>query len=338
MKASHARRRLKVRKHRWLRILSLVVAGVLLFLSLVRLYQELKTSVFLTKQWRTTIVFNTSPILVMSFPKEADESIMAVTIPESVYSHVPFGYGPYRMGAVWRLGELEKREGLFSETVADLLGVPISGWVGTADPIPLSDTDTVTLIRDVKARFGIWSLLRFQTNLNTLDKILLGWKIFQARHDLSLFAIHQNERLFVDARLIDGSAIKLVNERALDTFLEQKFEDRIARTESVNVLILNTTDTLGVGHKFSRFINNFGAKVMAVKNSDDYIETCIIETEERTRDTKIVTFLKTEFDCQVLEINEVSSAEILVKIGSLYGLRWQNEPLDQPLIKSEPQS
>lgn len=294
-------------------------AGVLKFIRLAQ------TSVFLRDSWRTNILLRTSPAVVVSFVKDETEKTVVVSLPDNLSVRVPFGYGYYRMDAVWKLAALEHKDALSSQAVEDLLGVPISGWLSSASPKTISETEDQALIETVKSAFTITSLLNgnIQTNLNVLDRTILAWQLLNTRpSNTLLYATHRNPRLFIDATLADQTVIKVVNESALDQFLEQKFESTQIRQDGLLIKIFNTTSTGGIAQRFSRFITNAGGKVIAVGNAAEIVDQCLIVTNKDNAQKDLVRFVKGLFACESRIAEDTLEADVLLYVGISFKDRW----------------
>jgi hypothetical protein len=288
---------------------------------------QIKSSQLLGKKWRTAIVFRTNPVVVVSFKYQTPDEDMAITLPSAVLAHVPFGYGPYRLESVWRLGELEKRPSLFASTVADLLGIPMQGWVGSASIDDLNDVSKGSILNQLKRRYSLVKLLfgQVSTELNYLDRLIIGWRLARmGAQSVRIFETHENPALFFDSHLPDGSAVKEVNEDALSLFLEQRFEDTQVRGEGVRIKVYNTTQTAGIGQRFARYISNFGGKVIGVANNSLEIKGCLIRLQKAQQSAKIVAFLERTFACTIQIREESLEADIEVYTGMDFGKRWKN--------------
>jgi len=80
-------------------------------------------------QGRTTILFNTIPILVVSLNHD-NNSAQILSFPTTGELDVVEGYGKYRAGKIYSLDKQEKKEGkLFAKTFSKGLGIPIDGFL-----------------------------------------------------------------------------------------------------------------------------------------------------------------------------------------------------------------
>jgi len=303
----------------------LLLLILLLGIFFVYCYKQIRFSKFITNDFRTTVVFNTQPLLIVSFAKDLANDTIAVTVPDELSVQVPYGYGWYQVQAIWGLSELEKKPELLADTAADLLGVPVTGWVAhtASQKFPENNLESVAGIKSMLSMSSLFGT-DFQTNLNTLDKLLVTLKLIKLNTNKTrLYVLHENETIFVPVKLPDGSTGKSINESALDTFLEQKFERAEVREQGLLIKVYNATQTPRVGYKFARFITNYGGKVLLIDNIDEAVERCSVTTTSQAEEGLLVDFVIETFACTKSVSNEPLDADVIVKVGDVYGTRWQ---------------
>lgn len=302
-------------------VLKLLIIFILL-LIIFQIVKEIRSSKMLFSADRTTIVINADPIVVLSFQKE--EPTIIVTIPPSLFVPVPYGYGLYKAEAVWRLSQLESKPSLFQDTISDLLAIPISGWIAPED-VPILAYEKSDTLTQLKKNFSPMKFYSFSglSNLNRLDRLLIGFKMLSLKANNTLiYETHKNEYIFTSTKLPDNTDVKVINEGALDTFLEQKFENNDIRTKGVLVSIYNTTNTSEVGQRFARFVSNFGGKVISVANDYKPNKKCIILVKSDYQYSPLTKLLQINFGCEI-EIDEITQADIVVYVGDLFADRWK---------------
>lgn len=283
-----------------------------------------RTSVFLTEDFRTSIVLKTSPIVVISFTQESLTPTLIVTVPQDLTVVVPHGYGLYKVSSLWRLGEIENRPALFSETITDLLATPVNNWIGGQSPAVLSETE---ILASLKKNFNLTQILKgdTDTNLSLFDRLLFGWKVMQLKsNNTLLYSAHSNKNIFTMIELPDGSMGRTINSIALDEFLEQKFEIESIRSNGFLIKVFNTTDISGVGNKFARFITNAGGKVIAVDNEQKPdIVTCHVVIQSSQKNSALVAFLSKKMNCSVEEAQNTQDSDLNIYVGKDFSDRWK---------------
>lgn len=304
--------------------LLLIVIGIgLAIFAGIMLAGQIRSSVFLNRDWRTTVVLATDPVTVVSFPKKSEEKIILMTLPGNVYLNVPHGYGKYRLETVWRLSELENRPDLFAQTVEDLLGIRITAWVKPNDVINLDDREDKNLISPLKQKF-IPSAIFAKTsnsNLNFWDKIYLSFIFWTARPNRwQTLDLAENTTFFTDTEIPGNIRVKIADKTALADLLKQKFIDEEIRRSEFLIEVRNTTSVPGLGQKLSQFLTNVGGKVIAVTNEVKEVDKCEVYVRENDLEEKIVRFMKNEFGCQI-NVQEVTGADMVVYAGADWGNR-----------------
>ncbi|HCS79475.1 TPA: hypothetical protein DIV55_07130 [Patescibacteria group bacterium] len=305
----------------WLSLFLLLV----LIIFAIRLVLEYRSSLWAKEQDRIGILFYTSPVILISFSR-SEEAHSIMTLPEAALTRVPFGYGEYRLGATWKLGQLEKKRELFAETVADLTGVRINGWFGLDEPISLSAATDAELLNSLKEHFSLSSLFRkgFATNLGKLDTVMMGL-LFNALKpgNTLIYLADRNEYLFQADELPNQVPVKKVNQVAFAEYLEQKFENPLARSDGLTMQIVNTTDVTGVGSNFAKYLNHYGGKVIAVVNDIPTIPNCEVKVNAAHENAQIVKYLVNEFMCTKLLTTDTLEADIEVLVGQVFADRWK---------------
>ncbi len=291
----------------------------------IQLISQIKGSVFVSRPWRINIAFHTSPLSILSISPGSEEPLLVITLPETVYVNVPWGYGSYRLGAIWKLGEQEKRSSLFSETIEDSIGIKIHTVVGESEPRKINEVSD-QLYNGLSRAFSYKELLfdRKLSSFNFLDRFILVWYFIKSRSSSALtYLSHQNNYLFADAKLPDGTEVKRINLDAFNTFLEQKFEDRRIREEAISVTVKNTTDISGVGQKFTQIITNLGGKVLTVGNEKNDISGCQLEVKPAASKARLVEYLIREYHCQKISLTTEGGTDVFVRVGKLFAERWK---------------
>ncbi len=295
-----------------------VVLGIWLVIALIK---EVRASIFL-KSSRTNIVIQNNPIILLSFASIEADSDLLITLPGSVHVLVPYGYGQYRLEAVGRLGILEHKPQLLPDTIADLLGVTLDGWVQK----DIDRHTNNTVLEQLQQSLTLGQVLspQFDSNLEMLDRFLLFWKLWHLRSNVvRVYDMTQNSTIFVRSALADGSNSTEVNSDGLERFLEQKFEDAQIRLDGLTIRIFNSTDTAGIGQKFARFVTRIGGKVIAVGNQKDDEAHCRVFLRKELDQKRIVQFLQKEFNCTLSLTPNNLGADLMITVGNSFADRWK---------------
>lgn len=297
-------------------------AGII-FLSAVLFF--LTTGFFSSKLQkavgRTNIVITGEPTFLISFPQSENDSLLVLSIPGEAYVQVPQGYGNYQLQNVSALGQLEKKPQLVAQTVADTLGIYVNGYVD----MPGTDLESDEVLNVMKNFRFLGSLLRGDliTDLNHFDRLML-WRLAQSTGPLSsvTYDLTGAPLVFKNEKLPDGTDIKLISGAALDNFLANKFELTEIREQNLSIRIANTTDTPGVGQKFSRYMSHLGGKVLSVDNSSSAIAGCRAEYLESAKESILLNYLHKYFNCELIQATG-EGIELTVYLGTDFAERWR---------------
>lgn len=315
----------KSKKHILVLPIILVILGIL-FWFVIKL--------FFSSAWdgksRFTIIFSTKPVIVVSY-NPTDESLAAVSVPQETYVEATHGYGRYRLGKVYEVGNLDgKGTQVLKSTVRELLGVPIDGI------IDMKNVD-----------FG-------QTeNLNSRDfiakrKIILGWSTFfriKGKTDLSLSDLWQfyshvwsvkagkisfvnlkTADVLVSQTLPDQTQILAADTLRLDGLLRDLFHEDALAFENLKLAVLNSTDVSGLGEKMARILGNMGLQVVNVANFNKSLDNCLLYLDKKLINLLTVIKLKHVFNCEVKTtvLSDVR-ADIALVVGNNYARELTNK-------------
>lgn len=320
MRRPTARNPKLTRQFRWRRLL-LPLTVVILVLGGVVYYA--KSSIFWQQKWRRTVVITSNPVMVVSVPASDEEKLVVITFPRDVYVEVPHGYGWYRLGAVERLSELEKRPELFTETIEDLIGIKVAGWVrnGESDESIHSTGDT-GVIKQIISPVAV-VLQNYSSNLSFPSLLHLSLKLAFSRPDtVYTYETEADPRLFVETQLPDKTKTKQVDRRALDTIIEQTVVDPRVRIEGLRLEIRNTSKVAAVGNQFARFLTNQGGTIINVGNEVGSLDSCLIRVNPGNTSKKIIQFVKEEFGCETADLADSDRADAVILLGTNFGKRW----------------
>lgn len=280
---------------------------------------------------RFTIVVDGEPLLLFSIAPNEKQAIL-ITIPSNVILDVPYGYSTYPAGAVWQLGNLDKKRvtgELLTKSIENTFGVVVEGFIASHPPTKFSfPTTEEKLINLKKTYFSLSHLLptifklsavssRIVTNLSQLDILRLWVAIRSLRSDeITMIDIRQ-AHVLTDERLPDGTVVATINQDLLDQLTSTRFQDNLVRMQNVSLEVVNATETEKVASQFSRILQNLGANVV-VKSTSTEKESgkCkVIVAHRALLSSIIVERLKKFYACQVEEGKPSSVADIKIVLG-----------------------
>ncbi len=307
-----------------------VLAGVGLFL--VRQVRSSK----LPPNSRITLVFRTSPVIVTSF--DPDGQLTILSIPEKTYVEVPYGFGSYRLGAVWDLGEQEKMGGkLLAETMQELIGLPIEGWIGGKQGTGNIEQgqETVLNAKNNLTSWGIFlrpgrileSLKNLKTNLTVMDLAKIWLRAKNTRFDKIFFLDLEKTSALSPLVLADGSEAKTLDLSLLDIATAGLFKESKVVNERILIEVLNGADKPGLASRVARLITNIGGKIVNVGTSQEKVDRCQIKGEGQFVESFTASELSRVFNCELKTGKPDSRADLQLIIGEDYWRKlFQKEP------------
>ncbi len=278
---------------------------------------------------RLTVIFITQPVIVASF-NPADQSLTAISLPSDTYVEASHGYGQYRLGKVYDVGNLDQRGGeVLKSTVRELLGIPIDGYIDL-QKLNFGKTDNLTSSEFISRRQQILGWLTFLGALEKKSKTDLKagdlWRFYASVQAVKAgkitFVNLAKAQVLVPQTLPDGTNILAADQVRLDGLLTDLFrEDNIA-SENFKIAVLNSTNTSGLGDRAARIINNMGIQVVSVGNFQPQLESCQLNFSKNLEKSLTALKLKRVFGC---EIKKQPFPEVRADITLIVGKKYSQE-------------
>lgn len=306
--------------------------------------------VYKSYQWGNNstlnLVVKSKEIYLFSYNPLQKETVI-LEIPENTYVEVPLGFGWWPIGSVYKLGQSENPKIgalLLKESVSDLLGVPVDGYLLINGN--LAEDDLMKVVKDLRGNplLGFGLINQSKTDLSLAEYWNLIWGLKGVRFDRIKTVNLEQSSLTSWALLADGSRVLKVDKSKVDQFIQKQIEDSQLKDESLNIGIYNTTEHSGLAERAARLITNMGGKVAFTANFDTHLDKSIVldgssYTAERLKklfaphclksspswSDKIFAFLKSrkEVDPCLGSQNLVSSrAEVNILLGEDFFLRY----------------
>lgn len=302
-------------RHRlWIR----VSVAVCLFIFISILYTFFKPH---DQFSRETIVLVGNPTVLWSWNKR-DNSFVLITLPSDTVIDAVHGYGAYSLEALWKLGEIDKKErNLLRQSLQEYIGIPISWYLGMKDQkTPVTAQDAKHIVRSYLSWQRLWSYVSgaLHTNVSVtvyfsiIKSFLLSTPDKISVYDLTGLNGIQEETL------VDGSSIKKLNLGRFDEILGHAFDDEKLRNEQVSVAIYNTTDLPSVGQRIARLLGHMGIFVITVGNDNPEITDCTISASKEILHTQTAGFIRSLYHCKDLVDDGTVRADLLLRMGSQY--------------------
>ncbi|MBI3384731.1 LytR C-terminal domain-containing protein [Candidatus Gottesmanbacteria bacterium] len=276
---------------------------------------------------RTTIVFNTIPILIVSLNHE-NNSAQILSLPTTAEIDVVEGYGKYRAGKIYSLDKLEKKEGkLFINSFSRGLGVPIDGFVSYADNTIISDENQLTKEDIARYKQKLFSPDFFlhlfwqkgslvATNLTIVDYIRSFIFLSGVRPNKIDFINLFREGAFANITLPDQTKSLATDYQKIDGITRETFNEQPVVFENLKVEVLNSTDYEGLADEVARIISHLGAAVLSTGNDSEKVEGCKIYIAKTLAKTYTVKRLQGFFHCQLsLEKRAATRTDLSLILG-----------------------
>lgn len=129
--------------------------------------------------------------------------------------------------------------------------------------------------------------------------------------------------LVEEKKLPDGLLVWLMGERwALGS--QEYFTDNAILAEGISLVIVNSTNTIGMGTHAARFVESRGIRVAQVRGSEVAVDGCEVEGNAKQKITRTAKFLLGWFGCTWKE-QKTETAELVLTIGKQYRKWWAGE-------------
>lgn len=273
---------------------------------------------------RISFVVASDPVAVWSLDT-SDYSFDIITFPGSFVVAASHGYGTYPVGSLWKLGFIDKRSGsVFLDSVADMLGIPIDGYIGTS-------SDTLMEIRDSK-RDGreLFSLLRlprliiggYVSNIPVRLFFRFGKALWGAKPDA--FHVRDLADAYVtqNVTLPNGDTVRKLDTEALDAVIKGVFEDLTIRKEDMTVAVYNTTAHPSLATQVSRMLTQIGVHVLSVGNDTPELDSCLISGSTAALSSQTARVIRMLFSCHASATEAASRMDLEVRLGKKQSARY----------------
>jgi len=223
------------------------------------------------------IAFKYKGISVLHYDP-SDKKIVVLKIPDDAYLELPKGFGYWKVGSIYTLGQEESRpvgSELVKQSMAKLLGIPIDGFISinrdsdqSLDSLILSlhnhPLKTLSFVKDI------------ETDFTPLETFSLIGAISGARADnVALLDLAQSN-ITSSELLPDSSRVLGIDSVRMDLFIRDKMADSQISNEQVPIAIFNATAHPGLAADAAREVTNLGGNVIFVSNTEKTIQKSIV--------------------------------------------------------------
>lgn len=257
-------------------------------------------------------------------------TLTVLKIPDDVYFDLPKGYGSWRVGAIYDLGQENNPPvgaELLKESLAKLVGLPIDGFVTYNNDSSFEDmvkswhSDPFKILGFIKGS---------STDLGFLEALGVYKSLSSLRPD-QIISLDTSQTSITTSKLLpDSSRVLGVDTIQLDLFVRAHMADQALSQEDIPVAIYNSTNHPGLAEDVSRIVTNMGGNVVFVSNTTtDLQKTAVTSSGNSLTATRLKEVFAPEClnsKCDIVD-PEVSSsfAQINIVIGEDYYSKYYSK-------------
>lgn len=208
--------------------------------------------------------------VVSYYPKE--EKTVVLNLSDQTYIDLPKGYGNWRLGSIYQLGQEESPAiggQLLKMSLSKLLGLPIEGVILTKG---IKDQPE-DLVKDKKNPISLFMFIsNIKTDLTPLEVFRFSKALADVRADKVISLDLESSDITESKLLADSSRVLGVDTIKLDLFVREKMSDSSLLEEGYPVAIYNATEYQGIAQEASRVVTNLGGNVVMITNTDSFQE------------------------------------------------------------------
>lgn len=262
-----------------------------------------------------------------------EKKINILHLSDQIYLNVPKGFGTWRLGSIYKLGQEEEipiGHELLKLSISKLLGVPIDGVIigkGRFDAEDVIDGWRGNLL----SRFTIFNSIKSDLTPSELAELI--WNSASVRRDRVVSLNLERSSITESKLLADQTRVLGVNTVSLDLFIRKNMSDSKIQEEGLSIAIFNATERAGLAQDAARFVTNLGGNVVVTANTDIKLKKSIIYVQKNseTQLDRTVTFgrLSRFFapqcvqKCDSLDSKVTSSrAQINIILGEDFFEKW----------------
>jgi hypothetical protein len=212
----------------------------------------------------------------------SSQKLTLLKIPKDAYFELPKGFGTWRVGAIYELGQEEDPpvgSELLKTSLAKLMGLPIDGFVEYKGDQPFKEVVEEWHSNPLKI---LGFIKESKTDLSPLEAIGVYRAISSVRADKVVTLDTAQSDITQSKLLPDSSRVLGVDTIRLDLYVRDKMPDSQILAQAVPVGILNGTSHPGLGQDVARIITNMGGNVIFVNNTESLQSVTVVVSKEKS--------------------------------------------------------
>ena len=257
-------------------------------------------------------------------------------ISDDVFMELPKGYGSWKVGSIYDLGQEEKPQigsNLLKLSISKLVGLPIDGLIIQKDLSQPSVEDLVGGWR--KNPFNRLTFLRsISTDLTPIELYKFIKSSSSVRPD-QITSLNLAQSNITRSQLLpDSSRVLGVDTIKLDTFIRDNISDPTLSEEDLTLAIFNATPHPGLAQQAQRIMTNLGMNVIILANTEKVLEIMAnndgrISQKELRKE--LLPLSEAKVSLIITELEHLGKIEKIKKgRGNVLILRNEEKKIDQP--------
>lgn len=276
-----------------------IVILLFAFCFLILAYKEITSSVFLKDRDKINVVFYGEGTRFYSLDRKNVNYLMSFS--NSVKVVVPGGYGQYKVGAIGKLANLEKKP--------EIIGRTFSATTSTLVDLYFFQKKTLIYYDNLSLRWAptFKEIFLTNSNANLIDRIFIYY----------IFSTNSRETF----QMIDLSPFESGGDNSTFDYnsfykkFQGSFFQRTYRDYDINVQVIYKK-SYKTAQLIGQMIEGEGIRVVDLSNQGRTIKGCLLITDKNTAVTKAYTRLADFFRCKT-QIGETTVSDIILELGDL---------------------
>lgn len=278
---------------------SVIIIAFLLICLSYYLFKTITSSVFLKDRDKINVVFYGEGTRFYSLDRKNVNYLMSFS--NSVNVVVPGGYGQYKVGAIGKLANLEKKP--------EIIGRTFSATTSTLVDIYFFQKKTLIYYDNLSSRWAptFKEIFLTNSNANLIDRIFIYY----------IFSTNSRETFqIIDLSPFEsGGSDSTFDYNSFYKKFQGSFFQRTYRDYDINVQVMYKK-SYKTAQLIGQMIEGEGIRVVDLSNQGRIIKDCLLITDKNTALTKAYMRLADFFRCKT-QLGETTVSDIILELGDL---------------------
>ena len=278
---------------------SVIIIAFLLICLSYYLFKTITSSVFLKDRDKINVVFYGEGTRFYSLDRKNVNYLMSFS--NSVKVVVPGGYGQYKVGAIGKLANLEKKP--------EIIGRTFSATTSTLVDLYFFQKKTLIYYDNLSLRWAptFKEIFLTNSNANLIDRIFIYY----------IFSTNSRETFqIIDLNPFEsGGDNSTFDNNSFYKKFQGSFFQRTYRDYDINVQVMYKK-SYKTAQLIGQMIEGEGIRVVDLSNQGRTIKGCLLITDKNTAMTNAFLRLADFFKCKT-RIGETTVSDIILELGDL---------------------